>query len=1030
MTASSPTKGCEACNKSGLSLLLLRPSPIAKDARLAPVGSAAVVDASAVVSGLVPLERPVESRYVLRLLRAGYVHVYIPSPPPGVRAWQVFRVTDAADLIAQDNPVFGQQPQPPACKRAGHNVAGMKLLPIPQAHKITTLWIAYSANLWTDTIKARNAANPKAMQKVNLLACGPHDFKPTEAALRSQVLECAVSSLQVASPVPGAAARVDIPQFAFIGMAGQVKDLAETMARAAACHPKTTGHEMAVVLSDPVGAAAELNALRLRRNQWIEAERAKPENAHPINSDAAVAGLKRVFLDSHALNSYDKVSPLCSKSKFDSQPWPAGTEWVPLSSDDRMHLEQLALGDNFVTYLLMAPIRTVLERPDLGRAIYPDHEERAAAWAAKQTEQSWAALAPHIDEAARAKWKAEFAARMKSLHHDPLLRFEQDWLDATEATQTLGYFVTHFDPQDPNKPGAMCSAGDAYASESALVHQPAPFSPQLQERFLKPLDEPVIGDKAVALRALVGNQESLLALIHTQLTGDPGDTGMRDKTYDFLKGALGLDAGEAALKKFSWLGFGVAGFATGYLSAASGALMNVVMTQTAGRGLSPELQQRLLKLQSLWGVQRTMEMAAAGALHGKAPPMPVLLHLEVSATRALEVLRARSGQVTGGSRRYIKRQRSSGAKVRLSLLTDTDTLKAVRGDLVAVTGDPATGSMTMGKAAKTTVAGLGTLALTEEQFLRLYARESSLGTKAVSAVRESLHSGAALQAKTVAISLPGRLALGSVLVQGLGLINGLYALKKAGTEKEVRDAWYGIYDSTAGTLGGLLEVWAVVREASTMAVAGAAVQAGQQAVAKSLSIGALKVLGNLAGAAGGLVNAAGAWAKSGDAERDGDLRTADMYFTSGWAFVGTTATGVALSAGAVADTLVARGIGGAIVEGIALRVGAGGVLATVGGTALTVSGVGLVLLGAGVALQIGAVAITPTPMQRWLGRSYFGKDPSVLSWGGRRGDMFAKGDWAAEFKALQESLAEGGKEPAPEGGKPSLSEKANQAVSP
>jgi len=1019
MTTTTARAGCDACNKSALSLLLLRPSPLPKDARLAPIGAQSVRNAGGLVDGLVPVATLAESRYVLRLLRAGYVHVYLPSPPPRMKNWLTYRVTDGADLIAESNPVFEQHPQPPPCSRNGHNAAGMKLLAIPQADKIDTLWIAYSANLWNDKLKARNAANTKAMRQISLQNYGSHDFKPTASALSTQVLECALSAVKVASPKAGQPALFDEPQFTFNSLAACVQALAENLENAAACHPKTVGHEMAVVLPDPVGVAAELNAIRLRRHQLFEAELAKPENAHPLNSDAAVAGLKNVFVASNQLNSYDKVSPLCTQAKFASTAWPTGTEWVPLTMEDRMHLERLALGDNFLAYLFMAPIRSVLENKNLGRAIYPDLEDRAAAWAQQQVDKSWASLAPHVDEAARGQWKAKFNARMKAQHTELLQRFEDDWMAAADASETIQYFHIHFDPQDPNEPGSLPGAGETYASESALIHQPAPFSEALQEPYLKALDEPIIGDKPVALRALVGNQESVFSLIHTQLMGDPGATGMRDKTYDFMKGLLGLSAAKPTLKKYSWLGFGVAGFATGYLSAVSGAVSNYAMSQS--KGLSPQMQARLLKVQALWGVQRTMEVAAAGALKGGAHAMPVLLYMKVDAQRALEVLRARAGQATGGSRSYIKRQARQGNKISMALLTDTDALRAVNGSVATAVADPASGKLKVGRSAKEASAGLGTLALTEGQFLNLYAQESKLGTQAVSALRESLHSGTGLHAKTIGMSLPGRLALGSMLVQGLGLINGLYELKQAGTDKQVRDAWYGIYDSTAGTLGGLLELWSVAREATAF------VTAGEAAVAKSFSIGALKFLGNIAGAAGAAVNAAGAWAKREDAQKDGNLVSSDLYAYSSAAFLGTSLTSGVMVAGVLADTLVARGIGGAVVESIAVRVGAGAVLATVGGIGLTVSGIGLVLLGAGVAFQVGAVALTPTPMQRWLSRSYFGKDPSLFDWNGKRDDMFAKGDWKAEFAALQEALAEGGKESAP---KPSLAEKVKQAVSP
>ena len=68
-----------------------------------------------------------------------------------------------------------------------------------------------------------------------------------------------------------------------------------------------------------------------------------------------------------------------------------------------------------------------------------------------------------------------------------------------------------------------------------------------------------------------------------------------------------------------------------------------------------------------------------------------------------------------------------------------------------------------------------------------------------------------------------------------------------------------------------------------------------------------------------------------------------------------------------------------------------------------------------------------TPIQRWMSQSYFGKDPSVLSLSGKRDDMFAKGDWKAEFEGLQAAMAEGGKEPTP---KVPLGEKVKQVVSP
>ena len=97
---------CEHCNKSTLSLLLLRPSPIPRAAPLRISGSDAVADAGGHAAGLLPARTPTESRTVLRLLRSGFVHVYIPSPPSPMRQWYVYQINDNADLIPDINPAF------------------------------------------------------------------------------------------------------------------------------------------------------------------------------------------------------------------------------------------------------------------------------------------------------------------------------------------------------------------------------------------------------------------------------------------------------------------------------------------------------------------------------------------------------------------------------------------------------------------------------------------------------------------------------------------------------------------------------------------------------------------------------------------------------------------------------------------------------------------------------------------------------------------------------------------------------------
>jgi hypothetical protein len=135
--------------------------------------------------------------------------------------------------------------------------------------------------------------------------------------------------------------------------------------------------------------------------------------------------------------------------------------------------------------------------------------------------------------------------------------------------------------------------------------------------------------------------------------------------------------------------------------------------------------------------------------------------------------------------------------------------------------------------------------------------------------------------------------------------------------------------------------------------------------------------------------------KASDQGTTGNNYAARLYQISAVASLGTAFTPGALAAGSFASTLEARVIGGAVVRTVTSRLAANAVIGTLGGVGLTVSGIGLVLLGAGVVFQVAAIALTPSEVQRWLGRSYFGRDGGII-FSGKRSDMFSKGDWKAE----------------------------------
>lgn len=980
MSTGETQQGCETCNKSGLSLLMLRASPIAKDAKLAPLGSDAVSSADAMVEGLVPARKPTESRIVLRLLRAGFVHVYIPSPPPGMKSWLVYRVTEGADLIADSNPVFVQMPQPPACSRDGHNTAGMKLLHLPQAHKLSTIWVAYSANLWSDKLKSRNAANPKAMQQISLQSRGRNAFTPTVGALRSQVLECAVASIR-ARGVEASATKVD-QDFPFVSMAGEVQSLADNLQRAAACHPKTKGLEMAVVLRDPVGFASELNAIRLRRNELAKAEIEKPENAHPLNSSNALMGLKQVMLDANLAKSYETVSPVMSRGAFtdvmrvkpNPRGWPEGTVWEPLEISH----------ENTARYGL-----------GMGRVIFPDHDERAVAWARAQSAATWATMARHYKEAARADWLKKFEAGMQTAHYEPLAKFEADWWEARKDAQFNDYFGLHFDEADPNDPKRHHCPGLTYTREVTLATTPAPLTQgKVLDDYLAELNKEATEPTAVMLRAVVANQAELLPKVQAVLAVDASlalphlHNERNDKLYDLgsgmLLGAYGASNPNAAQRlvvKYGWLSAAFGDLLGGYTILIAQSFNGALMSMAAGRGglefSKSAVGKRLLnRVQAVQLVQRAADLALQSVVSGGVFKTPMQITKRYPVGQAMALIAGREGV----SRSQV-RKASKGGYVDLTLITDNHELAKLAGDVDAAI-EKGAGRIELPARPKAallqTPATLGTLILSEAQFSRLWQDKLKLSARAAEAVRESISGGHA-----VIRSLDGRLALGVILINGVGL-NGALNKLSSDDAKQVRDAWVGMTDSTASVIGGLLQVWEVAAKASI------AHRLGDKAVQGSAGIHALRAGAAGLGAVAGVANMLGQFARAWDATEAGNEGVRWMYFGSGVAFAGTAVTSGLTFAGALADRQVAKGVASAGARRMAMRFGAQGAASLLG---ISVTGWGLLLLGAAVLFEVGAVMLTPTQLQEWIRRSYFGDGPEDRK--------FAKGDWAAEFAALE-----------------------------
>lgn len=970
MTATA--QDCKQCQKSSLSLLLLRPSPLANDAKLRPAGADKVAADSALVSPFIP-PGLTQSKPVLRLLRAGYVHLYIPSrdtDQPKDKPWHTWRVTDEADLLAETHPLFATPSVSSVCCRSGHNVWGFKLLPLPNAHELMgqSIWLAFSANLWSAKLKKQNKANPQAMVEIKLGQAKAPAFKPDEASLRSQVLECNAPDWRLRFIEANLQ-----PQFAYNSMcpAQELQDMVGTLKKAAAGHPKTTGQELAVVLPDPVGYAAELNAMRLMRHELTKQTLTDSADAHPLMSLTLLDGLRQSVIDEQHAKSFDAVSPVMDAGLFklimrttpNPRGWPEGTRWEPIVSP-RHQGQTAALGTH------------------MGRVVFPDHEARAQRWAIEATERHWQKrYADHLDLGRLNQWKSDFAARLKKTHGDAQTALEQDWMAALHHARVADYLRLHFDDTAVQCFGSAQdhSAGEAHAKEVAAAWGSPPLSTEkaVQQPYAAQLCKKPDDADAWMWHALLGNQAELKRSVSQYLLDE-----RQDKLHD-LGSALftSLKEGEVvhpSRVKYNWLtraGFAAASLTItqswGALIAASTPVVAAAGGGAGGAaaGLSPVLEQRI---RAAMNVSRTVAMAADSALQQTALRRPLLVEIELSLQQARELMAQRrqtgADAVSNTQLKRMAAQHSEGL-VRLQLATDTVDARAagVSAQDLAASG---VGTLTAGKAARAAAAAApaGALRVNEAVFAKLVQSSANWQKKAMSLTEELGRS-----MPGVTLTLEGQIGLLSVMINGMGLASSYQKWQKSGSALDFVNATDAFFGLVAGSAQVAEAAWA----------ASLTHRLGEQAAKRAVSVAMLQAVGSVAGAASGFAMSVGQGIKTSRAARQGDVASAYAYGLSAGTSLGFTATSTIVAWGAVARVMNKRlGAQGALWRGAARarlaniavrRVSTSLGLRAVGGAALGLTGWGLILLALTLTAEVVAISLSPSAIQSFVRRSYFGK---------------------------------------------------------
>lgn len=945
---SATAKNCSHCHKSSLSLLLLRPSPIATHSDLQAPGSAHTEIDEALVKPFIP-DGLKESRPVLRLLRAGYVHLHIPSRD----TWLTWRVTDEADLLAHNHPLFATPSVSAVCCRAAHNVSGFKLLTIPDAANLMgkTIWLAFSANLWSDKLKKQNKANPKAMVAITLGATQAKApaFTPTAQNLKRQVLECNVQHWRL----PAVDAQLQ-PAFPFTSLCAddEIAHMAATLKKAAAGHTETKDKELAVVLPDPVGYAAELNALRLIAEK--HRLQLRPSDTHKLQSHFVLEGLVNNVADVRGLNN---VAPVVSRATFDllkrSNPTRMqGATWEPLQAGSRPSPQQMGR-----------------QWTPQARQTFQDQAPKFEALARKEIESGY-------DRDASQKW----VAALEKSTRDHLACYEQQWLTARDHAAVGQYFALHFDDEAANRPGTAQghSPGATYIREVSWIDGPAPkTSVALLDTYMAAYAKQPDDPHAFAVRAMAANQKELFTALADQLdqlAADPNGGGMRDKSVDFIKGLLDIK-GERFRVKYSWLTDLTLSFAIGPMNNLATAA--TTYAALGGANVFKTRPKVAALAQGAAGWLGGMDTALKSAMAQKMV-RPVLIMAWVENSLVNRAIAGPGKQIDGwmGAR--------PGGRTLVSLLTDTERLSkgpVELGDLIAA-HDP--GSLAHGKAAGKTLAAQAsgaivlnaTSGLTPQQGAALFAQQVEEARKIGASVRAAMPTGV----KAVSMSIDGRLALASVIVQSIGIINGRQAVAhaelelnkatnadRADKEKALRDAQLGYMDSMGGLAAGSLDTLRVAGEAMNLQRGAAAGTVAQT------SIHVLKFGAQVAGVFGGALNAYVSLLKADEAKEKGLSASRYFHLLALSSFAGTGATALAGSALVVGEFIVDRQISSIAAQQAAKRFVATRVAGVALGTAVPV--VGWILLGVGIVTTVGAALMEPTKLEAWARQTPFGKGP-------------------------------------------------------
>ncbi|MAF02627.1 T6SS effector BTH_I2691 family protein [Herbaspirillum sp.] len=510
---------CGFCQRTGYPILPLRYA----------IKPSFVGNASARLETLAQMEKfsaqPLKAnRYTLRVLRKGYLHVYL-----GVTGhWQCYVVTDDGYLRLLNNPndpdAKQDRPLTNACKRDGHNIPA-SFIHIPDGYM--KIWIGFADIPWRKEVRSSLEKKPgRRMQQVDLATlfsdparhAGAIEVTEDGTEIHALVDEFAQDDNEykrrLSYPANAVSADTNNSQqlqwnslYGNFPRSGQLRAIGEY---AAAYHKQKRRKVAALALFDPTGIVQELNAnvahhLQIRQDFGVSVMR-------PLIVSQSLVGLKKLFEQAAVANREQQEVK-------DKKP---DTQLEPDYDTPAMVI------DNGGIPVYSMKISTRQER------------------AKRDADDVWRRIAARYDEAARAAFDQRFKSAMKRFAQ----QIEQqggDWaVWANEST-----WLTRFDDYFSEYASDYKSLLEMIALSISGGTGEDKLS---QALWLKWLSGKPDADVNPVFRGLFGNRKELLKFLtpdKNSLNSKDNELNKGDKLYDITKNLLASEEinGPAKLEK-------------------------------------------------------------------------------------------------------------------------------------------------------------------------------------------------------------------------------------------------------------------------------------------------------------------------------------------------------------------------------------------------------------------------------------------------------------------------------------------------